>query len=228
MIGLGSARHEHDSVTIVATQVRKVFENFFGIQDGADDELDLILSFGHQRLDHLGRVPESFVFANPSFTCIAFGVGVAEFGADRPEVATCVSIEGTCCLDRDVFTSAFQFTAKIRQGFEDHRFSPGDHDVFDPKVFDLPKDFFDAQGVTFGFPGRVAGIAIPTAQIAAAGANKNARRTSQEAFALNALENLGNPDQSMAFYKRFCDKRGAWTLLYFVGIAKILQALTIG
>jgi hypothetical protein len=32
----------------------------------------------------------------------------------------------------------------------------------------------------------------------------------------------------MAFYKRFCDKRGAWTLLYFVGIAKILQALTIG
>jgi hypothetical protein len=54
--------------------VLKVFEYFFGIQDGANDELELILSFSHQRLDHLGRVSESFVFANPSLTCIAFGI----------------------------------------------------------------------------------------------------------------------------------------------------------
>lgn len=78
----------------------------------------------------------------------------------------------------------------------------------------------------FGFPGCVAGIAIPAAQIATAGADKNAGGSGQETFTLYALKNLGNPDQSAARYKRLSDFRRGWTLLYFGGLAKILQALS--
>lgn len=47
----------------------------------------------------------------------------------------------------------------------------------------------------FGFPGCIAGIAIPAAQIATAGADKNTGGSGQETFTLYALKNLGNPDQ---------------------------------
>jgi hypothetical protein len=65
-----------------------------------------------------------------------------------------------------------------------------------PKSIDFVKDILNAVGVTFGFPGSVTGIAEPAAQVAAAGANEDARSPGEEPFSLNALENLGNPDQS--------------------------------
>lgn len=166
------------------------------------------------------------MLANPLLACIAQGVRVAQLGADRPEVAGSLAVDRTGRLDRHMLTTHFEFAAQFGQGLEDHRLSAGEHNVLDSKALDLFEDFRDAVGGSFGFPGGIAGVAIPTAEIAAAGTDENAGRSGQETFTLYALKNLGNPDQSAARYKRLSDFRRGWTLLYFGGLAKILQALS--
>lgn len=199
MVRSDGSGHEHHAIAIPASQVGQVFEDFFGVEDGADDKLQLVLTFGHQRFDDLRGISQCFVFANPGFGGVAHGAGVAQFGADRPQVARQLSVDGSGRFDRDVFAALFELFAQFGQGIEDHGFATGDDSVFDSKVLDLAEDFRNAEAVSFGFPGCVAGIAEPAAQIASAGSYENARCPGQETFSLNTLKNLGNPDQSTAF-----------------------------
>lgn len=141
------------------------------------------------------------MLADPSFRRETDGIGVAQFGADRPQVAQAIAIESPSRFDRDVLAALFEFPAQFGQGLEDHWLAAGEDHVFDPKVFDLPQDFLGAAVLSLGFPRSIAGIAVPAAQIATAGPNEDAGRSGQKTFSLNALKNLGNPYQSRALCK---------------------------
>jgi len=196
LLGMDPSGHEQDPMAIPASQMRQVLEDFLGIEDRSDDKLQLIIPLGHQRFDDLRCIADRFVLANPGIANVIDGAGIAQFRTDRPKVAIDLAIECSCRLDRDVLTPLLEFLAELSERLEDHRLTAGDHHMLAPKSIDFVKDILNAVGVTFGFPGSVTGIAEPASQVAAAGANEDARSPGEEPFSLNALENLGNPDQS--------------------------------
>ena len=188
--------HEHHAMAIEASQVRQVLTDFFGIQNRSYHKLELILTFGHQRLDDLGCIAYRIVFANPGLGGVPNRAGIAQLGADRPQIASYIAVDRAGRLDRDVFATLLEFFAQFRKIVEDHRFAAGEHHMLDPKRFDLMHDFLDAVARAFGFPGCIAGVAVPAAQVAAARADEDARSPSEKTFTLDALKYLGNPDQS--------------------------------
>ena len=188
--------HEQDPMAIPASQMRQVLEDLLGVEDRSDDKFQLIIPLGHQRLDDLRCVADRFVLANPGLVDVIDGTRIAQFRTDRPEVAIHLAIERSCRLDRDVLASVLELLAELCEGLEDHRLTAGDHHMFGPKRIDFAQYFLDRVRVPFGLPGSVSGIAEPASQVATAGANEDARSPGEEPFSLNALENLGNPDQS--------------------------------
>jgi hypothetical protein len=196
LLGMDPSGHEQDPMAIPASQMRQVLEDFLGVQDRSDDKLQLIIPLGHQRFDDLRCIADRFVLANPGLANVIDGAGIAQFRTDRPKVAIDLAIECTCRFDRDVLTALLELLAELSERLEDHRLTAGDHHMFAPKHIDLAQYFLDLVRVPFGLPGSVSGIAEPASQVAAAGANEDARSPGEEPFSLNALENLGNPDQS--------------------------------
>lgn len=57
------------------------------------------------------------------------------------------------------------------------------------------EDRFEGLLFTFGFPRGVPGVAEPAAEVAAAGANKEAWGACEHPFTLNAFENFCDPNQ---------------------------------
>ena len=196
LLGMDSSWHKHHAMSIPFPQVRQILEDFLGIEDRSDDKLQLIIPLGHQRFDDLRCIADRFVLANPGLANVIDGAGIAQFRTDRPKVAIDLAIECSCRLDRDVLTALLEFLAELSERLEDHRLTAGDHHMLAPKHIDLAQYFLDLVRVPFGFPGSVSGIAEPASQVAAAGAHEDARSPGEEPFSLNALENLGNPDQS--------------------------------
>jgi len=192
--------HEQDPVTVPASQMRQVLEDLLGVEDRSDDKFQLIIPLGHQRLDDLRCIADRFVLANPGLANVIDGARVAQFRTDRPEVAIHMAVECSSRLDRDVLASVLELLAELCEVFEDHRLTAGDHHMFGPKRIDLAQYFLDRMSVPFGFPGSVSGIAEPASEVAAASANEDARSPGKEPFSLNALENLGNPDQSTTHF----------------------------
>lgn len=117
--------------------MREIFQNLFGIQDRSYNKFELIIPLSHERLDHLGRIPNRLMLAHPLVACISQGIRVAEFRADRPEIARDWSVDRPGSFDRHMLATHFEFSAQIGQGIEYHRFATGDDDVFDAKVLDL-------------------------------------------------------------------------------------------
>lgn len=188
--------HEHHAMPIPTPQMLQVLGDFLGVQDRSDDKLQLIIPLGHQRLDDLRCIADRFVLANPGLVDVIDRTGIAQFRTDRPKVAFHLAIERSSRLDRDVLASLLELLAELSERLEDHRFTAGDHHMFGPKRIDFAQDFLDRISIPFGLPGSVSGITEPASQVAAAGANEDARSPGKEPFSLNALENLGNPDQS--------------------------------
>lgn len=135
------------------------------------------------------------------------GGGTGELGADRHQVAGDGEVERAGGFDGDVVVGGAEFFAEGDEFGEEHGFAAGDDDVADggrgvgvglvgrrPGVpglvppygesLDFLEDFFDGAVLAFGPPGGVGGVAEPAAEVAAAGADEDAGRAGEEAFAL--------------------------------------------
>ena len=78
-----------------------------------------------------------------------------------------------------------------------HRLAAGHHDVAGVPLLDLGDDFVDRQVLAFRPPRGVRRVAEPAPQIAAAGADKHARRAREQSLALNRTVDFRDLHRSM-------------------------------
>lgn len=139
-------------------------------------------------------MPSQVVVANPFIARHADRRGVAQFGADRPEIAIPVAIDSSSCLNRYVLSSRLATLHHFSNFVEDRRLASGDDDMITGKRIDPIEDAGNRKGVPLGLPRCVACVAEPTSQIAAARPDKDARGSRELSLALDAMKNLRNPD----------------------------------
>lgn len=185
-------RHHQDAVAIPGMEFAQVLQDFLGIENRAHHKLELILTAGHQRLNHMRRVASRVMLSNPFFGRVACWGRVAEFGADRPQVALAIPIDCSCRFDGDVFVHGFESLAQFPEVFEDHRLAAGENHMSDLPTARRIEDGGHGHGVPFGIPGCVARVAEPATKIAAAGADEDTRCPRKKPFPLDAPENLRN------------------------------------
>lgn len=138
--GVGATGHEHDTIAIPVVEVLKVFEDFFGIEDGSYHKLQLVFTATHERLNDLGGEASGVVSVDPGFVGVSDGARVAEFRADGPEVTLCGLVDGACGFDGQMFTASADSGGKFGDFIEDHRFAAGEDDVSNFRLFDGLED----------------------------------------------------------------------------------------
>lgn len=221
----GASRHEQDSIVRPAFENAKVFQDLFGIEYGTDDELELVLASSHQRF-HDGRgISPLLMISNPLRGCIADRRRVAQLGADRPQVANAISVDSSSGFDRDVFALSIQLRAQFGEFLKYHRLATGDHHVLDSPIADPIQDGTDCERLSLGVPGRIPGVAEPATQIASAGTDENTRRAGEDAFPLDAAENLGDSNHNQFLRSRSFQVESGKRLLRLSRSVKICELL---
>ena len=89
-----------------------------------------------------------------------------------------------------MFSQAFEFRTKDRALVEDHWLAASQHDMVNGPFLYLLNDFVDTDRVSFRFPGSIAGVTKPAAQVAAAGPNENAWGTREDSLPLDTTKNF--------------------------------------
>jgi hypothetical protein len=84
----------------------------------------------------------------------------------------------------------------------DHRFATGQDHMLTTVLLCVGEDLVNFFGIAFRIPRSVGRIAKPASQIAAAGADKNARDSGESPFALDAMENFGDSNHRLGQEKQ--------------------------
>ena len=98
---------------------------------------------------------------------------------------------------------SFEALAQLIDLGVNHWFAAGQHYMSLIQLVGAFRDIVYGQKLSLRFPGCVASVAKPTTQITTAGAHKRARRTTEQAFALNTGEDFTDPNFAPLFGRRF-------------------------
>ena len=99
------------------------------------------------------------------------------------------AVSTVMCLSWD-FRAVMRGTEPL---FEHHRFAAGEDDVFGGVWEDLIEDLASGEIGAFGVPGGVGGVAPGAAEVAAGGADEDGGDAGKLSFALDGVEDLGDP-----------------------------------
>jgi hypothetical protein len=96
-----------------------------------------------------------------------------------------------------VIPAGFERFAEGNDVGHDQRLAAGEDDMVGGECGDLPHDFVDGDILSPGIPTGVGRVAPGAAEVAAAGADKNAGNARELSFALNRMEQLGEFHESI-------------------------------
>ena len=170
--------------------------NFFQVAGGGDDKFQLEWVAGYPFPDD-GRLPaELFVLLLPGSRQSLVGRGIAEFGAERSQVAgNALGRDGGGGFDGDVLASCAKCSRKFADALGNHRFATGEHAVGRGVRQYVGNDLIHRHFRAFWVPGGIHGIAPVAPEITARCANEDGRDAGEFPFALNRIKNLGNEHQ---------------------------------
>lgn len=94
-------------------KIAEIGKNLLAIFWRVDDELELILRFAHESLDHIGSVTSLVMTLFPIAGPILGWGTVGELGADGHQIACHMLVHCSGCLDRDVTAHRSQFLAEV-------------------------------------------------------------------------------------------------------------------
>jgi len=158
--------HKEHSVTIYFGQCAKVAFYLVHVFRPVDHEFDLVRIFADKPPNDVRLVSPALVLFPPPRMKFSVGRGIAEFGADRHEMALDRPIYRARRFHRHVVAAIGQMPCERDNLGKHHRFAARQHDMASGKVFHTTEDLLDGEKRALRFPACVRGITEPAPEVA--------------------------------------------------------------